>query len=163
TPNLLAGKVVLITGAGQGNGRAIARGLAWAGATVIATDMNAPSAAETASLITTEGGRAHSYGLDVTNADQCQTVANEVEATVGAGEAGALSGAHSDEARRQAGGTGGRRPVPGLGHVHVRDRRHGPGRWRLSRHLAKKSPPPVSAVASRAARGTHPQAIPSCI
>lgn len=83
-PNLLTGKVVLVTGAGQGNGRAIARGLAWAGATVIATDMNAANAAETASLISTEGGRAFGYPLDVTDADQCHAVAKDIEASAGA-------------------------------------------------------------------------------
>lgn len=83
-PNLLAGKVVLITGAGQGNGRAIARGLAWAGATVVVTDMNAANAAETAALISTEGGRAVSHTLDVTDADACRAVARDVEASSGA-------------------------------------------------------------------------------
>lgn len=83
-PNLLAGKVVLVTGAGQGNGRAIARGLAWAGATVVVTDMHAGNAAETAALISTEGGRAVSHVLDVTDADACRTVARDVEAATGA-------------------------------------------------------------------------------
>ena len=37
-PRLLEGRLALITGAGQGNGRALALGLAQADARVIATD-----------------------------------------------------------------------------------------------------------------------------
>lgn len=82
-PHLLAGKVVLVTGAGQGNGRAIARGLAWAGATVVVTDMHAGNAAETAALISTEGGHAVSHALDVTDADACHALARDVEVATG--------------------------------------------------------------------------------
>ena len=39
-PRLLEGRLALITGAGQGNGRTIALGLAQAGARVIVTDLN---------------------------------------------------------------------------------------------------------------------------
>lgn len=83
TSNLLAGKVVLITGAGQGNGRALARGLAWAGATVVVTDMNAANAAETTTLITTEGGKAVGYPLDVTKPEDCRAVAQRIAAEIG--------------------------------------------------------------------------------
>ena len=38
-PPVLSGKLALVTGGGQGNGRAIARGLALSGAKVIVTDM----------------------------------------------------------------------------------------------------------------------------
>ena len=43
-PEVLKGKLALVTGGGQGNGRAIARGLANAGARVIVTDINAQTA-----------------------------------------------------------------------------------------------------------------------
>jgi NAD(P)-dependent dehydrogenase (short-subunit alcohol dehydrogenase family) len=44
-PRLLQSRLALITGAGQGNGRAFALGLAQAGARVIATDVNAANVA----------------------------------------------------------------------------------------------------------------------
>ncbi len=37
--NLLDGQIVLVTGAGQGNGRAIAQGVARSGARVVVTDV----------------------------------------------------------------------------------------------------------------------------
>lgn len=81
--NLLNGKVAFITGAGQGNGRAIALGLAEAGARVVVTDINEANAAETAALIQGKGGKAYSFRLDVTDADACKTLAQNIEATVG--------------------------------------------------------------------------------
>jgi NAD(P)-dependent dehydrogenase (short-subunit alcohol dehydrogenase family) len=54
----LSGRLALITGAGQGNGRALALGLARAGARVVVTDMNAETVAETARLIEQQGGTA---------------------------------------------------------------------------------------------------------
>ena len=58
---LMQGQVALVTGAGRGNGRAIALGLAQAGATVWAADIDALCAAETAEQIKQIGGRA--FGL----------------------------------------------------------------------------------------------------
>jgi NAD(P)-dependent dehydrogenase (short-subunit alcohol dehydrogenase family) len=55
-PHLLEGRLALITGAGQGNGRTLALGVAQAGARVIATDMNERAVEETAKLIRSEGG-----------------------------------------------------------------------------------------------------------
>jgi NAD(P)-dependent dehydrogenase (short-subunit alcohol dehydrogenase family) len=60
-------RLALVTGAAQGNGRAIAIGLAAAGHEVIVTDLNHAGATETAALITTNGKRAHAYPLDVTD------------------------------------------------------------------------------------------------
>lgn len=73
--DLLACKTAFVTGAGQGNGRAIAIGLARAGAHVVVTDMNAASVDETARLIRAEGGSASSHALNVTDAQQCQELA----------------------------------------------------------------------------------------
>ncbi len=50
-PRVLDGRLAFVTGAGQGNGREIALGLAQAGARVIVTDMNEPSVAATADAI----------------------------------------------------------------------------------------------------------------
>lgn len=83
TAQLLAGKKAFITGAGQGNGRALALGMAKAGASVVVTDLNAANAQATAELIRSEGGEAWAHALDVTNADQCHRLAVEVEQRIG--------------------------------------------------------------------------------
>ena len=82
-PRLLEGRLALITGAGQGNGRTIALGLAQAGARVIVTDLNASTVDETASAIRQAGGQAWSYVLDVTQADDCHALAARVADEVG--------------------------------------------------------------------------------
>lgn len=83
TAQLLAGKKAFITGAGQGNGRALALGMAQAGASVVVTDLNAANAQATADLIRSEGGEAWAHALDVTNADQCHSLAVQVEQQIG--------------------------------------------------------------------------------
>ena len=65
-PRLLTGRLALITGAGQGNGRTLALGLAQAGARVIVTDMNADTAEESARAVRNEGGESWAFVLDVT-------------------------------------------------------------------------------------------------
>lgn len=62
---LLAGKVVVITGAGSGVGRAAALLFAEHGASVIATDIDAANAAVTAELVRSAGGQAQSAACDV--------------------------------------------------------------------------------------------------
>jgi NAD(P)-dependent dehydrogenase (short-subunit alcohol dehydrogenase family) len=54
----LDGRVAIVTGSGQGLGRAYAVELARAGAAMIVNDLDAEAAAETAELITAAGGRA---------------------------------------------------------------------------------------------------------
>lgn len=83
-PRLLEGRLALITGAGQGNGRALALGLAQAGARVIATDMNAATVEETAVQVRAAGGTAWAFTLDVTSAEACQALAARVGAEIGA-------------------------------------------------------------------------------
>jgi NAD(P)-dependent dehydrogenase (short-subunit alcohol dehydrogenase family) len=78
-PDLLAGDLAFVTGAGQGNGRAIAIGLARHGAAVIATDMDVANAEDTAKAIRAEGRTAHAYPLDVTDAAACQALIAETE------------------------------------------------------------------------------------
>lgn len=81
---LLANKKALITGAGQGNGRAIAMGLAQAGALVVVSDMNADNARQTAELISASGRDAQCHQLDVTDLEQCRAIAAKVDAELGA-------------------------------------------------------------------------------
>lgn len=82
-PRLLEGRLALITGAGQGNGRALAIGLAAAGARVIVTDVNAVTVEETARLVREAGGTAHADQLDVTDAAACKALAERAGQEIG--------------------------------------------------------------------------------
>ena len=82
-PQVLDGRIALVTGAGQGNGKAIAQGLAKAGARVVVTDLNEANAQAVAAQIQAAGGQAVAYQLDVTSADACQALAATVAAQVG--------------------------------------------------------------------------------
>ena len=65
----LDNKIAVITGAGSGIGRSIATTFGTQGAHVIALDINADAANETAKLIQTAGGSAEAQTCDVTRAD----------------------------------------------------------------------------------------------
>lgn len=82
-PEVLSGRLALVTGGGQGNGRAIARGLARAGARVIVTDINGETALQVAAEIRAEGGQAWSFRLDVTSAEACNALAGQVAKEIG--------------------------------------------------------------------------------
>ena len=82
-PQVLGGRIALVTGAGQGNGKAIAKGLAKAGATVIVTDLNDDNAKAVAAEINATGAKAVAYKLDVTSRDACQALALTVASEVG--------------------------------------------------------------------------------
>jgi NAD(P)-dependent dehydrogenase (short-subunit alcohol dehydrogenase family) len=82
-PRVLQGRLALVTGAGQGNGRSIALGLAQAGARVVVTDVNALTSAQTAADIVAAGGQAWSHVLDVTSIEACTALAERVGAEAG--------------------------------------------------------------------------------
>ncbi|VTU32287.1 3-oxoacyl-[acyl-carrier-protein] reductase FabG [Variovorax sp. PBL-H6] len=82
-PKVLGGRIALVTGAGQGNGKAIARGLAKAGAVVVVTDLIHENAKAVAAEINADGGKAAAYKLDVTSRDACQALALTVASEVG--------------------------------------------------------------------------------
>jgi len=80
---VLAGRLALVTGAGHGNGAAIAQGLAAAGAKVIVTDIDKDAAHTIAEAIVKAGGDARSYTLDVTDEDGCARLAADIALLVG--------------------------------------------------------------------------------
>ena len=81
---LLAGHIAVVTGAGSGIGRAIARGYAAEGARVMVADINDDGAKETAAMIAEAGGTAVSGALDVTDRTSCAALAATVERELGA-------------------------------------------------------------------------------
>ncbi|MEA2802269.1 MAG: hypothetical protein QOG78_4418 [Rhodospirillaceae bacterium] len=81
--DLLTGRLALVTGAGRGNGAAIARGLADAGAKVIVTDIDIDAAHAMAESIVKAGGEARGYALDVTDHDGCRKLAEDIALLVG--------------------------------------------------------------------------------
>ena len=76
-------RVVLVTGAGQGNGAAIARAFAAAGARVAVVDRNRETADAVAAQIVAEGGAAQSFELDVADAAACARTAADVRERLG--------------------------------------------------------------------------------
>lgn len=79
----LHGQIALVTGAGAGIGRGIALRLAADGATVIATDVNAESLAETLRQLQGLSALATSFELDVTDPDAVHRVYEQVRRQFG--------------------------------------------------------------------------------
>jgi NAD(P)-dependent dehydrogenase (short-subunit alcohol dehydrogenase family) len=78
------GQVALVTGAGQGNGAAIARAFAAAGALVAVVDRNAGTARDVAAEIVAAGGTAEAFELDVSDPAACRATAAAVRERLGA-------------------------------------------------------------------------------
>jgi NAD(P)-dependent dehydrogenase (short-subunit alcohol dehydrogenase family) len=76
-------KVILVTGAAGGFGRRTCEQLAKAGARVVATDLNAEGAEETARLCRALGVEAWGFGHDVTSEQAWQSVMNSVSSATG--------------------------------------------------------------------------------
>lgn len=72
-----------MTGAGKGIGQAIAQRLAEAGARVLVADIDEAAAKETASTITSLGGRAAYYKIDVSQEAEVEAMLDVCEETLG--------------------------------------------------------------------------------
>jgi NAD(P)-dependent dehydrogenase (short-subunit alcohol dehydrogenase family) len=80
---ILADKIALVTGAGQGIGRAIAVALAEAGAHVIVADINGATAEETASAVAQYQRRTKAIQADVGDLTEIDRMVNETMAAFG--------------------------------------------------------------------------------
>jgi NAD(P)-dependent dehydrogenase (short-subunit alcohol dehydrogenase family) len=67
----LAGRIVLVTGSGQGLGAAICDRLSEAGATIVAADIRGDAARRTADKLQSAGGKASAVAVDVSRAEEC--------------------------------------------------------------------------------------------
>jgi NAD(P)-dependent dehydrogenase (short-subunit alcohol dehydrogenase family) len=78
-----AGKVVLVTGAGAGIGRASAQAFGREGASVVVADLDATGGQQTVQLITDAGGRAVFVEADVSVPDQVEAMVQAAVDTFG--------------------------------------------------------------------------------
>src|SRR5687768_737017 len=81
--NGLKDKVILITGAGKGSGRLLAKALAERGGIVAANDISPINVEELVDHITTEGGRGKAYIEDVAKKVGAQHLIKQVEDELG--------------------------------------------------------------------------------
>lgn len=79
----LYNKKIVVTGAAQGNGEAIAKGLSQLGATVILADLNLEKLEKVKDYIVKTGGVAYAFSLNVSDQTHCDNFAKQVQDTVG--------------------------------------------------------------------------------
>jgi NAD(P)-dependent dehydrogenase (short-subunit alcohol dehydrogenase family) len=79
----LAGKTAIVTGSGRGLGRAIAEGLAAAGARLVLCGRTRPGLEETAAAIARAGGAAHVIPFDALRRADCERLVAEAVAHFG--------------------------------------------------------------------------------
>ncbi len=79
----LAGKIAVVTGAGQGIGRGIALRLAREGAAVVVAEFNPETAGDVAAEVQAQGARALSYPIDVTSPQALHRMVRDVTGAFG--------------------------------------------------------------------------------
>ncbi len=79
----LEDKVAIITGAGSGLGKEVAKGMAMSGAITVLADQNEAAVSGLAKELTAAGLRAISRQIDVTNIEQVKNLTNEIYDTYG--------------------------------------------------------------------------------
>jgi len=80
---ILHNKKIVVTGAAQGNGEAIAKGLSQLGATVILADLNLEKLEKVKEDIMKAGHEAYAFLLNVADQQNCQQFAHQVQDAVG--------------------------------------------------------------------------------
>lgn len=78
-----SGRVAVVTGAGRGIGREIARAFAWLGARVALAEISPQTGQETERLIREAGGEARCFPTDISDPDQVQALARQVRQAYG--------------------------------------------------------------------------------
>ena len=92
----LSDRVILITGAGSGLGRATSLRLARAGAHVVVTDLDGAAARATVELISAAGGQASAAELDITSSAEVRARIEATEREFGARFDGLVNNAGTD-------------------------------------------------------------------